>query len=848
MLFLVIVNVVIPSTNSKRRAFLLRRQQNSSVQLLFLIYNQFSNVKNVYLFLSSFNFRGEPYNPYDVWLYFCNNYLKVISSKFRVLGEFICRRTWITFIVSHLLLAVLACGFTQFKFANRWENLYVPEGCRAVSDLEVADKYFSIDHREEIVILTPKNHNSSHNSSGVLTEECFKEALEIHQTITAQKDFVKYCSTLSKQPAQSISDCITVSPLDILTWYGNESLNNVQEYLMIASHNVDHLMGNGRNFPVNLPAIFGKTFQKDFKYSGSLMMRYFLRNPKGEISLNKVLALEKRILDNLAVLKSKMKYVKMSYVSTRSVDDAIGESTGSDVRLVAITFILMISFACIVSGNIRESARSHSLLSLFGVVAVVYGIAAGLGFGMWLQLPFISMVGVLPFLVLGIGLDNMFLIIHELDRIPLDWPVSRRISHALSQTGPTVTMTSVTNVVAFAVSTLTAFPAIRIFCIYASLCITFAYLFIITFFVAAAKCDADRIKAGKVDVLLCQYSGSFSKATEYFKLDRFPRFSSTNLMRRWASFIVKTPTKQIIIFVAVSLFALGMYGTFNIDQRFDQHVVAKEGSYFKDFIRTSEKYYKQSVEVNIVTIGEHVDYNSSKTQQELLKLQGIAFSNEFYMVNASLFWLPVFKQWALIRGQQDTGPGFYKLVKQFVSSKVGQMFEQDIVFNEEGTKIKASRMIVYSISTTDSLKLRDAMLTLREDIDTKSKLLSFPIAKQFISYEQYALTAKETVRNLLVAAIAILGVSSVYLVHPIVILFVFMSFASLVIELFGLMYIWDVSLNGISMLGLVMAIGYSVDYSAHFAHAFVVSDELDNDGRIIRSLSTVGISVLMGGK
>jgi predicted RND superfamily exporter protein len=45
-----------------------------------------------------------------------------------------------------------------------------------------------------------------------------------------------------------------------------------------------------------------------------------------------------------------------------------------------------------------------------------------------------------------------------------------------------------------------------------------------------------------------------------------------------------------------------------------------------------------------------------------------------------------------------------------------------------------------------------------------------------------------------------------------------------------------------------MAIGYSVDYSAHVAHAFVVSDAHGNDGRIIRSLSTVGISVLMGGK
>ncbi|XP_028413389.1 patched domain-containing protein 3-like [Dendronephthya gigantea] len=795
----------------------------------------------------SLTFRGEPYNPYEVWLYFCSYYLKVISAKFRVLGEFICRRTWTTFIALHVLLAVLACGFTQFKFANRWEELYVPEGCRAISDLKVADKYFNLDYREEIVILTPKYPDISNRSSGVLTKECFQEALEIHKAITRQKDFIKYCTTLSKETAESISDCVMVNPLDIVTWYGNGSLNNVPAHLSLAYYNVDRLASNGRAFYLNLPAIFGKTLQPELKYSGSLMMRYFLRNPQDETTLDKVLTLEKRILDELAGLKNKMKHVDMSYASTRSVDDAIGESTGSDIRLVSVTFILMISFACIVSGNIRESARSHSLLSLFGVLAVVYGIAAGLGFGMWLQLPFISMVGVLPFLVLGIGLDNMFLIIHELDRVPLDWPVTQRIAHALSQTGPTVTMTSVTNVVAFAVSTLTSFPAIRIFCIYASLCIAFAYLFIITFFVAASKFDADRIKAGKIDVLLCQYSGSLSKASEYLKFHRLPHFSSTNIMKRWASFIVKTPIKQIVIMMALTLFALGMYGTFHIDQRFDQHVVAKEGSYFKNFIRTTEKYYDQSVQVNLVVIGEHVEYSDSKTQQKLMNLEKIAFSNDFYLVNASIFWLPVFKRWATGNQRNLTGPDFYNSVKMFVNSKAGQMYKQDIVFNEKNTKIIASRMIVYTISTTDSLKLRDAMLTLREDIDEKSPLPSFPIAKQFISYEQYALTAKETVRNLLIAAIAILGVSSVYLVHPIVILFVFLSFASLVIELFGLMYIWDVSLNGISMIGLVMAIGYSVDYSAHVAHAFVVSDVPGNDQRIVRSLSTVGISVLMGG-
>ena len=62
------------------------------------------------------------------------------------------------------------------------------------------------------------------------------------------------------------------------------------------------------------------------------------------------------------------------------------------------------------------------------------------------------------------------------------------------------------------------------------------------------------------------------------------------------------------------------------------------------------------------------------------------------------------------------------------------------------------------------------------------------------------------------------------------------------------MYIWGVTLNSVSMVILVMAIGFAVDYSAHIAHAFVMSREETADKRVVESVSTLGASVFMGGK
>jgi len=51
-----------------------------------------------------------------------------------------------------------------------------------------------------------------------------------------------------------------------------------------------------------------------------------------------------------------------------------------------------------------------------------------------------------------------------------------------------------------------------------------------------------------------------------------------------------------------------------------------------------------------------------------------------------------------------------------------------------------------------------------------------------------------------------------------------------------------------STIIVVMAIGFSVDYSAHVAHAYLMSKKRRPEDRAIQALSTVGASVLMGGK
>ena len=229
------------------------------------------------------------------------------------------------------------------------------------------------------------------------------------------------------------------------------------------------------------------------------------------------------------------------------------------------------------------------------------------------------------------------------------------------------------------------------------------------------------------------------------------------------------------------------------------------------------------------------------------ELTNIVKANKHYK-DRSLSWMDVFSQYAKMYRKNITGPRFLPELKAFLRIPDFAYFDQDLKFSEDGTKLEASRVFGFMKNDGSSTFQKNAMLTLRDDIAEKSKLDAFPISRLFMFFEQYAITSRETIRNLIIAAIAVVLVTSPFLVDCTVTFIVVFNFAALICELFGLMVIWNVSLNSVSMINLVMAIGFAVDYSAHIAHEYVTSTKVTADDRVVDALSTLGASVFMGGK
>ena len=400
-------------------------------------------------------------NPCLLWSSFCSWYLRLLERFFSWFGGGIAKHPLITIQLCLVLVGVCCVGFVWFQTENRTEKLFIPQSSKAIDDLNNAEKFFRVKIREEIVVLV-----ASPGHPNVLAPECLKQAFEVHNAVIKLESYSDFCVTLTGNKSKSPDECMMINALEFVQF--NESkldgknLKQVQLELGQAYNNTA-LMRNGRPFWYNFNRMFGDANRRHGRVTDAkaLQMVYHIRDPSDEDENTKVLNWEKNFNHKLASLVGKLSCFEVHYSSERSLDDAIAESSGSDIALVSVTFTLMITFASVMLGKFLNPLTGHSLLANAGVFAVVLGIASGFGLAMWFGVPFVSLVGVLPFLVLGIGIDDMFIMVDELDRQPRGLSKADTIKEVMKRSGATVTMTTVTDLVAFAVSTSTSFPAIK---------------------------------------------------------------------------------------------------------------------------------------------------------------------------------------------------------------------------------------------------------------------------------------------------------------------------------------------------------------------------------------------------
>ena len=140
-------------------------------------------------------------------------------------------------------------------------------------------------------------------------------------------------------------------------------------------------------------------------------------------------------------------------------------------------------------------------------------------------------------------------------------------------------------------------------------------------------------------------------------------------------------------------------------------------------------------------------------------------------------------------------------------------------------KIVGFRFTVQAIYVESAAKEGVDMLLDMQAICNSSPLpKTFAFSSRFYDYESYVVFAKEANLNVILALIAVLVVLLLFTGNFTVSMMVLLCVGLVDLFLFGLLTFWKVTLNSVTIINVVIAIGLAVDYSAHIGHAYLTID------------------------
>ncbi|CAM9850692.1 unnamed protein product, partial [Ectocarpus sp. 12 AP-2014] len=818
----------------------------------------------------------------SAWSRFHGRINKVADKFFYRLGYWVAMHPKRTLLIS--LVFVMACcfGFANFRVEADGEDLWVPAN--------------SLTKQQEDIILEDFDGGGEFASflvespsGNVLTKESVDAIWELDAIVMAvEVDGNTYADVCLKE----LDGVTCEQPFRGITRFWGD----FDTYEATVSSDADVLAAvNATTFPdgsaVNQQALFGNgiTYDDDGNISGAtaIIQAYALDSDSDEdadINENNAMDAASDDFDVFGVF----------YLTSRSTDDAISESVSGEIYLFVIACVLMIAFVSVTIGRCcRGHVKQRSWLAIGGIMFVIAAGVAAYGVNSGFGIPFTTLSQMLPFILVGIGVDDMisacrqFVIVAAYDHTDPLLAVEERVALGVKRCGVSITYTSLTNFFAFLLGSLTSLPAVEYFCLYAATAILFDFFLQMTAFVALLTIDAKRQRAGRIDCYCCLTSERHLKQQERQHQEGIQRGvtlpasngeSATNtqlkrddeadvhqlstigrLMKdKYAPFVLSAKGKALVLLASAGLLAAGVYGVTQATQGLDVLDLAPDGHFSIEYTVRS-RYYDFDIQewyvpLNVYT--EEVDYPDVAVQAEIQSIDDEML--ELDKVDGPVdSWLASLIVWAEANTTYSANVGtsggypvyddrdtFYTALSAFLADEDNARFLEDVVFDDEGL-IKICRSEMFLINLVDTDNNLDALLDTRE-VSDQSTLDPQPFAHSdvFGFTEQYLVIYDELLASFGLALLAVL-VLSLFVLGKVAI--VVLVCVIIDVELLGFVYHWSLNVNSITVIELIMAVGLVVDYMVHIVHYFLHQDpSIPKDARIADALGEIGPSVIVG--
>lgn len=429
--------------------------------------------------------------------------------------------------------------------------------------------------------------------------------------------------------------------------------------------------------------------------------------------------------------------------------------------------------------------------------------------------------------------------------------VPDRLADTYRDAAVSISITTLTNALALFLGYNSPFGSVQAFCLYAGISICFCYLYSITFLGACMALNGQR-EAGNKHWFTCakipedlppSHSRVFSICCLGGRYDQIAEKEEaapvTHVFERfYGPFLTHKLVKVCVLLIYTGYLAVSIYGCFVLKEGLDVKNLALDDSYIINYVNNQRQHFSEHRYTVMVAVKQPLLYWDGHDQIHLhsciSKFENLAF------VNTTFAWFLSFQQYARTNNLNvSSQEAFQTHLPHFL--ELNAMFKQDINFTADNG-IRASRFFV---QTLNRIPAEVMMTVLRKTADDcPVELLVYHPA--FIYFDQYSVIMEKTVQTILMAAVVMLVVSLALIPDPLCSAWVAFAVCSVIVGVTGFMALWGVNLDSISMINLVMCVGFSVDCSAHISYAFVSSPKSDVNEKATDALARLGYPILQG--
>ena len=491
--------------------------------------------------------------------------------------------------------------------------------------------------------------------------------------------------------------------------------------------------------------------------------------------------------------------VRAAHSLGKTATDAITE----DLKWVGVGGVMVVVYVV--------ATMPHPLLVVVGlVVGVPLTVLASYGLCAALAVPFSFLNMLLPVLVAGLGIDDMYVLAAawEAEGREGKGGVAERGGRALRRVGVAITLTSLTDVFAFLVGASTRLPGLRWFCVYAAAGITCVFFLHVTLFVAALAVH-QRWRGAAAYRCGPPCTGLVQRA-----------------MARYGPLLLRPAVGPVVIVAAAGLMAVGGWGAASLRHQFivTEWFLPPSSDLHHMMLQHHQQFPRQ---------GEHsyVYFANVTLPQDLPGLSALAAALQASpYVQSVAAWFLAFQDFLPPDGQTPSPSQFREALTVFLHSQLGARFTSDMEFSaplrcrQAAPPVAAFRMHLRH-RLLDTMEEQKAALHEVRRLVAAAQVSGFRGAwgDAYSQWETGDMIGEEVLRGLAMVVVMV-GVVTLMVVGAgrAAVLVVGCVLATL-LQVAAVMHLSGLTVNTVTAITLLLAAGLSVDYAAHIAHAFMAA-------------------------